>query len=152
MEFRAICAHSFLPYRDKDYGSGRCRISTDDFERINSNIGSTVPAKIGQVVRIQLALKPKAVEVLCTLWPDTDGYLGSGEIVVDDSISQDRLITFEWTESISKVSGTFYCRRIWSDTLGQVPSYGLSIAAIALPLGHSGNDLTYCPIATIILI
>jgi ribosome biogenesis SPOUT family RNA methylase Rps3 len=66
--------------------------------------------KIGRIVRLKLTMdkhgsnmdrNPKQVEVICTLWPDSDNVLQPHEIAIDDTVVVGSRM--DWTRCSCKV-------------------------------------------------
>lgn len=84
---------SCLPNYDRiDTGRGRCRISP------SSTLLSRLPTlRIGRVLRLRIfdPESTRSIDILCTIWPDSDNVLSGNEIAVDDSIVVGE--RFRWT-------------------------------------------------------
>lgn len=79
MELTALNVRSTVIFSSTDVGSGICRASTSLFDKLGGKFGSVVHLSLQLVNGVKF-------EVLCTLWPDSNGCFADGEICVDDTV------------------------------------------------------------------
>lgn len=105
MEYRALNSRSLLTSVNKDVGTGRCRLSPEQFKLFSVNIG--------WILRLSLSSPgcDDEMEVLCTAWPDASSYrLDEGVICVDDTVQFETCKQWskpDWIECICKIVQVF---------------------------------------------
>ena len=81
MEYRALNCRSLFSSGNKDVGTGRCRLSPEQFKLFSVDIG--------WIVRLSLSYEccDDKVDLLCTVWPTiSNNRLKDGLICVDDTV------------------------------------------------------------------
>ena len=79
MEYRALNCRSLFSSGNKDVGTGRCRLSPEQFKLFSVDIG--------WIVRLSLSCYDEKVDLLCTVWPTiSSNRLKDGLICVDDTV------------------------------------------------------------------
>lgn len=102
MKYRAVNCHSSFGIANSDVGTGRCRLTSEQFKLFS--------IKIGWIVRISLSVPARgnAADILCTAWPISCNHSTDETVIyVDDSVQFDMgigLIQADWIEYDCKVS------------------------------------------------
>ena len=102
MKYRAVNCRSSFGIANSDVGTGRCRLTSEQFKLFS--------IKIGWIVRISLSVldRGNAADILCTAWPMSCNRSTDDTVLyVDDSVQFDTgigLIQADWIECDSKVS------------------------------------------------
>lgn len=96
INFNAIHLSQLPNYDRVDAGCARCRVSS------SSPIVRMPSIRIGRVVRLRLTIAgAQTMDVICTLWPDTENVLQPNEIVIDDTVIIGQRIS--WSQAFCKV-------------------------------------------------
>lgn len=101
MNYRALNCRSSLTVGKKDSGTGRCRLTSDQFKSLS--------VSIGWIVRVSLCFSNHnhETEILCTAWPDTSSNApDESTICLDDTVqfsSGKELLGVDWIECSCRV-------------------------------------------------
>ena len=101
MEYRAVNCRSLLSSGIKDAGTGRCRLSPEQFKLFSVDIG--------WIVRLSLSIKSRddKIDLLCTVWPImSSNRLKDGLICVDDTVqfqTSELWLKPDWVECLCEI-------------------------------------------------